>query len=304
MGDGQPPPLVYGQAAIDAADPADGDLQLWSVTTILGAVDKPALLYWSAEQTALAAVHSESTWRGMLADDDPGCEHTDAADCAAVKWLRDARFRRPKGLRSATQLGADVHDACEQYVLTGIRPEVDPEVAPFLDRFDEWLQRFGPSYQATEVAVYHPDHSYAGTADGFLTLAGVRYIFEIKSSRKHVDARGKPTTPYPEQVGLQLAAYRHARYAAVWRPRRMEKFRRRYYLLGPDEQMMAQPVPEVDTGLVVHITPQGCDAYPIVCDEPVFEAYLAVQDTARWLWQDSRNVMGDPLVPSRNEVTS
>ena len=293
-----PAPLVYGQAAVDGADPTDSDLQLWSVTTILNAVDKPALLYWSAEQTALAAIHSESTWRGMLADDDPDCKHTDAADCAAVTWLRDARFRRPKGLRSATQLGTDVHNVCEQYVLTGTRPEADHEVAPFLDRFDEWLQRFGPSYQAAEVAVYHPERGYAGTTDGFLTLEGVRYIFDLKSSRKHVNAQGKPTTPYPEQVGLQLAAYRWARYAAVWRPRRMKKFRRRYYLLGPDEQAMAQPVPEVDTGLVIHITPHHCDAYPIVCDEAVFEAYLAVQNTARWLWQDSRNVMGDPLTPA------
>ena len=293
------PVTILSQPAVDDASPDETDLQLWSVTTILGAAEKPALLYWAAEQTALAAIHSDATWRGMIADDDPDCRHLDA-ECAAVKWLRDARFRRPKGLRSASQLGTDVHDVCERYVLTGTRPEADEEVTPFLDRFDEWLQDFSPSYQAAEVAVYHPDLGYAGTCDGFLTLEGVRYIFDIKSSRKHKDAKGKPTSPYPEQVGLQLAAYRHAPYAAVWRPRRMEKFRRRYYLLGPDERALAQPVPQVDTGLVLHITPHGCDAYPIRCDEPVFESYLAVQDTARWLWQDARNVMGDPLTPTRN----
>jgi hypothetical protein len=288
-------PLACGQLAIENSEPADGDLKLWSVTTILGAMDKPAIPYWSAEQAAMAAIHSESTWRGMIADDDPNCAHR-GAECPAVKWLRDARFRKPKGLRSATQLGTEVHDACEQYVLTGIRPETDAEITPFLEHFDRWLQEFSPSYQGAEVAVYHPELGYAGTTDGFLTIDGVRYIFDIKSSRKHEDAQGKATTPYPEQVGLQLAAYRWARFAAVWRPRRMEKFRRRYYLIGPDEQNMAPPVPEVDTGLVLHITPQGCNAHPIVCDESVFEAYLAVQDTARWLWQNSRNVMGGPLV--------
>jgi hypothetical protein len=293
------PAGALGQPAIEGAAPAADDLQLWSVTTILNALDKPALLYWAAEQSALAAVHNEATWQGMLADDDPACRHTDAASCPVLKWLRDARFRKPKGMRSATELGTMVHEGCEQYALTGTRPtDVDAEVVPFLDRFDDWLGRFGPAYQATEVAVFHPELGYAGTADGFLTLDGVRYIFDIKSSRKSLDSQGRPSTPYPEQVGLQLAAYRWAKYAAVWRPRRAEKMRRRYYLLGPDEREVAVPVPEVDTGLVIHITPSACEAFPIVCDEPVFEAYLAVQDAARWLFQDSKRVMGEPLVPA------
>ena len=61
---------------------------------------------------------------------------------------------------------------------------------------------------------------------------------------------------------------------------------------------MAAPVPEVDTGLVIHITPESCEPYPIVCDEAVFEAFLAVQDAARWLFSTSRTVMGPPLVPA------
>jgi hypothetical protein len=288
-----------GQPAIEDAPLEDGDAQLWSVTTIIGALDKPALLYWAAEQAAIAALGSQRTWQGMLADDNPDCTHTDAGHCPVVKWLRDARFRRPKGMRSATELGELVHQACEAYALTGTRPEVDEEVQPFLEAFDGWLQRFGPSYQATEVAVYHPDLGYAGTSDAFLTIDGVRYIADYKSTRKAVDDQGRPTKPYPEQVGLQLAAYRHARYAAIWRPRRLERFRRRYYLLGPAERAMAEPVPEVDTGLVIHITPESCEAFPIRCDEQVFEAYLAAQDSARWLFQDSRGVMGEPLVPTR-----
>ncbi|MGH3499339.1 MAG: hypothetical protein ACRDQA_00320 [Nocardioidaceae bacterium] len=288
---------ALGQRALDGATPADHDLRLWSVTTILGALDKPALLYWAGEMTALATIHSEATWRGMLTDCDPDCRHDSADNCAAVKWLRDARNRRPKGVRSATQLGTEVHAACEQYALTGTKPDVDAEVQPFLDRFDEWLHQFQPVYQATEVAVYNPEFGYAGTTDAFMSIDGVRYIVDYKSSRKSVDGRGKRRMPYPEQVGPQLAAYRHAQYAAVWRPRRNEQYRRRYYLLSQMERDMAQPVPEVDTGLVLHITPEACEAYPIVCDESVFEAYLAIQDSAKWLYQQSKNVMSDPLVP-------
>lgn len=303
------PTAGLGQPAIDDATAADDDLQLWSVTTITGALDKQGLVYWAATETAKAAIHAQNSWRGMLTDherDDPACGHLDSS-CPVVKWLGDARFRKPKGQRTATDRGKAVHSAAEEYALTGVRPAVDAEIQPYLDQFDRWLQRFSPSYQAVEVAVYHPDLGYAGTLDALLTIGGhgsptlpgtdmVRYIGDYKSEEKVVDSRGKATKPYPEQVGIQLAAYRHAKYAAIWRPRRVEKFRRRYYLLGPAERGQAIPVPEVDTGLVIHITPQSCEAYPILCDGPVFEAYLAVQDAARWLYQDSRTVMNDPLV--------
>lgn len=285
----------FGQPAIEGVTPGEDDLALNSVTDMINVLGKTGVEYWIGERSALAVLHSEATWRGMLADDDPNCRHEDAS-CPVVKWIRDARFRRDKGVRSATELGTLAHDAFDQYALTGTKPEVEPEVQPFLDQFDEWLYRFQPEYQATEVAVYHPEFGYAGMADAFLTIEGTRFVVDYKTTRKHLDTNGKPTTPYPEQVGLQLSAYRHAQYAAVWRPRRMEKLRRRYYLLSPEERAMAQPVPTVDTGLVIHVTPQSCEAYPIQCGEDVFEAYLAVQDSARWVRHTSRTVMGDPLV--------
>lgn len=277
---------TLGLDAVDVDGPAPEDLQMWSVTTIIDCLDKPGLIYWAAEETGKASIDSERTWKAIL--EDQGRDE-------AVKWLRDARFRKPKGYRSDTALGTDVHAACEEYALTGTRPEVDDEVRPFLDQFDRWLQKFTPSYQATEVCVYNPTYGYAGTADAFMTIDGVRFIVDYKSSRKSVDARGKTRKPYPEQVGLQLAAYRHATFAAVWRPRRFERFRRRYYLLGPSEQHQAVPVPEVDTGLCLHLTPEHAMAYPIRCDEAVHEAFLFTQECARWVNETSKRVMGDPL---------
>lgn len=275
-----------GQAADDDAKPTLDDLQLWSVTAIIGTLDKPALIYWSAEETAKAAVNDAEAWQA-LAQRDP-------AD--AIDWLKGARFRRPRGQRTAAELGTAVHAACEEYALSGSRPEVDDEVRPFLDQFDRWLQRFTPNYQATEVTVYSPTYGYAGTCDAFMTVGGVRGIVDYKTSRKSFDKKGHPTGPYPE-VALQLAAYRFAEMAAVWRPRRFEKFRRRYYLLGPVEQEQAVPVPEVDTGLVIHITPEHCQAYPVRCDAPVHEAFLHVLECARWVQGESKHAIGIPLLP-------
>jgi len=270
----------------DVAKAQPDDDRFWSVTTIIGALDKPALVYWSAEQTALAAVAVAGSLEARIAEE---------GEEAVVKFLRDARFRRPKGQRTAAELGTDVHAACEEYAITGVRPVVDDEVAPFMDRFDEWCQRFQPEYQAAEVTVYS-DKGYAGTCDGFLTIDGQRLIFDYKTSRKSYDTKGAPTKPYPEQVALQLAAYRYADFAAVWRPRRNEVFRRRYYLLGPEERTQAVPVPEVDGGLVIHITPDHCDAYPIDVGEDVYRSFLFVLESARWLFETSKGVMGKPLI--------
>lgn len=274
----------------DVKKPDPEDLRMWSVTTIIGTLDKPALVHWAADMTAQAAIADADIWQPMAAKDP-----TEAA-----RWLTSARFRKPAGqTRSATELGTAVHAAIESYTLTGIKPELeaDDEVIPYLEQFDRWAQQFQPEYQAAEVTVYSPEYKVAGTCDAFLTVDGVRFIADYKTTRKSFDSKGKPTGPYPE-VALQLAAYRYAELAAVWRPRRFEQFRRRYYLLSPEEQAAAVPVPEVDTGLVIHITPEHCTAHPVDCGEGTYDYFLFALEIARWTFEASKHVIGEPLVPT------
>jgi hypothetical protein len=278
-------PLELGQPIEDIEKPEPADLRLWSVTNIIGVLDKPALLYWAAEQTALAAVRIARTLPARLEEDG-----TDKV----VKDLRDARFTRAKGQLSDTQFGTELHQLAEEYSLTGIRPAItretfgaDLEAAiRCFDQLDAWLQEFQPEYMASEVVVYHPDYGYAGTADKF--------------SRKSKDAKGKPTTIYSE-TALQLSAYRHARLAAVWRARRFEAFRRRYYALSTNEQNMAVPVPAVDGGLGIKITPEFCHARPVRCDETVWTYFLYCLEVARWTFEESKGAIGEPLaLPTRS----
>ena len=277
------------QEPLDVKTAADDDIRHWSVTTLIGVLDKPALIYWSANQTARAAVESWKTWTAMAKDTGPD---------EAIKWLSNARFRKPAGsTRTAAELGTAVHAAIETYTLSGTRPEVDAEIRPYLEQFDRWAQAFQPEYQAAEVTVYSPDRGYAGTCDAFLTIDGVRFIADYKTTRNAFEKDGTtPTRAYPE-VALQLAAYRYAQLAAVWRPRRVEQFRRRYYLLGDTEREMAAPVPEVDTGLCIKITPEHCIAYPVLCGPNVFERFLHVVECARWKFELESQVIGNPLVP-------
>jgi PD-(D/E)XK nuclease superfamily len=297
---------TIGQPALDVPNPGPDDLQLWSVTTIIDALDKPALLYWSAEQAAIAALDNQATWQAML---------TDQGRPETVKWLRDACWRRPKTLLSNADLGTTVHDVCQEYALTGQKPDgayitaritgiggthidLDHEtntVQAMLNRFDTWADRFQPSYQAAEMTVYNTTYGYAGTLDALLTIDTTRFIGDYKTSREPYDGRGKPKTPYPEQNALQLAAYRYAESAAVWRPRRYEQRRRRYYLLSGAERAQAVPLPEVDHGLIIHITPEACEAFPIDCGPEVHTAFLYTEECFRWLQETSKSVMGEPL---------
>lgn len=271
--------LLNSAEPVDVPKAESDDRKFWSVTTIIGALEKPALLYWAAEQAAIQAVTVAGTLAARI--EEEGRDNI-------IKWLRDARFRRPKDQRSATELGTDVHAALEELAITGVMPEVDDEVRPFLEQFDKWAQRFQPEYEAAEVTVYSPKFSYAGTCDGFMTLQGQKVIFDYKSSKKG-------ESPYPE-VGLQLAAYRYAEVAASWRPRRVEQFRRRYYLMSDAEVATAVPVPKVDGGIVIHVTPTHCEAYPVRCDEEIHTTFLYVLEAARWQFEISKHVIGDPLI--------
>lgn len=284
---------LLGQQIVDVDKPADDDLRLWSVTTIIGVLDKPALLYWAAEQTAKAAVRMAKTLPARVEED---------GEAAVVKQLRDARFSRPKGELSDAQFGTELHSLAEEYSLTGVRPAITKETfgadldaaIKCFDQLDGWLQEFQPEYIASEVVVYHPGYGYAGTADTFLRLQQVPLIGDYKFSKKSRDARGKPTVIYPE-TALQLAAYRWAELAAVWRPRRFESFRRRYYALSQDEQGMAVPVPTVEGGIGIKVTPEFCHAHPVRCDEAVFTAFLYCLEAARWTFEMSKSAVGEPL---------
>lgn len=279
--------LIEVLPEVEVKKPEDDDIRMYSVTTILNALDKPALLYWAAEETAKAAVNQAEYLAKRV--------NSEGED-AVIKDLRDARFKRPKGLRSATELGTAVHDALETLALTGQFPDVDDEVRPFIEQADTWMQKFQPTYEAAEMTVYSPSYGFAGTLDAIAVVDGVRFLLDYKSSRKSTDARGNPTAPYPEQVGLQLAAYRYSEYAASWRPRRYEHMRRRYYLLGTDERETALPVPEVDSCLVLHLTPEHCHAFPINAGPEAFDAFLYTLEVYRWLNDTSKKIMGAPLV--------
>jgi hypothetical protein len=300
----QSPPTPYDM--VDVAEAGEQDQHFFSVTSILRALSSPALEYWAIKQTAMAAIDSQATWNAML--DDQGRLET-------VKWLCGARWRRPKLELGADQLGTVVHKTCEHYALSGQKPSrdwvedlvrahaaptvhIDSEVntvGQMLNQFDDWLARFQPEYSAAEMPVFNEQFGYAGSLDAILTIGGTKCLTDYKTRREPLDSKGNAQTPYGE-TALQLAAYRHAEIAAVFRARRVEKYKRRYYLLSPDERAMAPKMPQVDGGLCIILTPQSCEAYPVKCDQEVFDFFLYTFEAWRWLEDVSKRVVGDALI--------
>lgn len=121
-----------------------------------------------------------------------------------------------------------------------------------------------------------------------------RLIFDIKTSAEDYTSGGKLKTPYPE-VGLQLAAYRYATLAAVWRARQMEQFKRRYYLLSETEKALGVPVPEVEGGVALLLTPTRFALHPIKCDEQVYETFLSTIDVAKFAFDEAGSIVGSPM---------
>lgn len=266
------------------------DQRFWSVTTIIGCLDKPALVPWAAIETAKAAIDRANVWQGILESDGRN---------EAINYLKGARFRRGKGERSATELGTAVHKACEWKAIHGRYRDEDKndlELRPYLAQYNLFLKEFQPEFIAAEVTVFNPTYGYAGTADAFLYIDGTPYLCDYKTSRDSVDGQGKLKGPYPE-VALQLAAYRYAELAAVWRARQAEVFKRRYYVLNDSERALGVPVPEVAHGLVIYLTPDRYAVHAVRCDEEIFEYFLHVVEAARFVTDTAKSVVGNPLIP-------
>lgn len=292
-----------GQEPVDVSTPDEADERLWGVTSLLNALSKGGLTYWLEERCAATAVDRlEDVQRRLVHE---GRE-------SAIKYVMDHRDDG-QGLLSAADMGSIFHGLVQQYALDRVRP-VPPRthrmrgrqhaikssdrmlIGAMVDQWERFVDEYAPSFEAAEVAVFAPTYGYAGTLDAIVTIDGRRLVLDYKTSRETYTKQGKLRGPYPE-VALQLAAYRHAELAAVWRARRYEHQRRRYYLLNEAERAMAVPVPEVDGGIAVYVTPETYAVHPVKCGPEVFKTFLHVSQVARWQFLTGRHAVGAPMIP-------
>jgi len=252
-----------------------GNEHFFSVTTILKAMPKHALVPWAAKCVAEYAMENMEHIRTEI-------EQGRKADI--LKFMKKAPDRERD---SAADRGTAVHEACEAYILNGSFPALgDERIGPSIIQFQRFLREWQPEYEHIEATIYNRKRKYAGTLDAIVRLkitesllaqlapygwdkligsAGGRFMLDIKT--------GKGV--YSE-VGLQTSAYRYGEF------------------IGLDG--VEKPVPETEPiALVLHLRPQGYKIIPARADEEVFKSFLYATQNFKWQNDISKTILGKPL---------
>lgn len=212
------------------------------VTTIIGkTLDKPALVGWAANTTARYAVEN---WAHLSAVDP----------IARYEELSRARFNTVK---KAADQGTRIHAMAEQIAL-GREVEVPEEISLQVEAAARFLDRWGLETVAVEFPVCHTGYRYAGTGD--LLVRSDRFglsLMDWKTGRGVYD-----------DFALQQAAYRYSDVMLAETPQTGPRGGRRPSLWAEE------PMPQVDSVLIAHVTGDTVDLHPVHADETVFDVFL------------------------------
>lgn len=133
--------------------------RLRSVTTVLGCLNKEALIQWAVDR-------SMDYIRETLLPGEDG--HIRVSPNMLDAVLSQARMAHYRSKTEAAELGTLAHDYIEGYLRTGIEPDLrdqDSRVINCYTLFRRWWDDQQLSVIQTELMVYDVAHGYAGTLD-------------------------------------------------------------------------------------------------------------------------------------------
>lgn len=174
------------------------DMEVPSVTTIIGQYDKSApLMYW-AVKVAISYLQ-----------DNP-----EALKLDPYETFRLAK-KHPRLLKEqAAELGSGVHYLIEQHLKGFDVKELiskSPEMKPAFEAFLSWQKQYDFKLVQSEHTVWSVKE-YAGTLDCVAWLNGKLYLVDFKTSNAifKKDSKGKLTNQLYETYIWQVAAYWYA----------------------------------------------------------------------------------------------
>lgn len=251
------------------------DTKLRRVTTILnGGYPKPELVFWSANLTAEDAFKTLPTL--VRASLRPETREE------AYDWLRKGHIRKKE---ERGDIGTAVHDLVEAKVLGTPIPEAllaDPDMGVYVDHFLRFVEDWQIVFEASEMTVGNFTDGWAGKLDYLFRSEPIARLLQVPRQTLFIgdtktggelDEKGV----YPE-AGLQMAGYRRAE--VCW--------------LRDGSQV---PMPKVhDTGIVLHLRPEGYRPVPLKCGDDLYAAFLHVQQVAEFKRVLAKTVVGEALV--------
>jgi len=161
---------------------------VYGVTSVLGVIAKPGLLFWSAN---MAADH----FRDQI---NPGQAY-DEIELELI-W-KEAKKAHHTKKETAGSIGTLVHKWVEDYCnKKNPGMPVNKIAAGAVGRFLKWVNEHNIEFLSSEQPCYSKKYNYAGTIDGICKIDGKLYIFDLKTSNRMYD-----------EMRIQVAAYKHAR---------------------------------------------------------------------------------------------
>jgi hypothetical protein len=169
-----------------------------SVTTVLGIMDKPAVVQWKAKETARAILTNPDAF--YLRTDDP--TYASSLEDRINQAVKEA----DKARDAAASLGSSVHLLADLEGMplgasekAGKGFQVSDDTIPYLTAYRGFLGRYSASSIVSSEHIVWSLNGYAGTYDLIMLIDGELWLIDIKTSKGY----------YPE-YGLQLAGYRWA----------------------------------------------------------------------------------------------
>lgn len=186
--------------------PLTGTVDWPSVTTILGALGKPALVAWAANTERALCLETAADLYADLVKTPPLPRTAYVTTFERRLTLQKAHQRESE---KARDIGSQAHKLIEWSIRKAMRQAVGPEPRVREEAliaymaWQDWVMAHDVEPLWIEQAVYHPDLGYAGTLDLVARVDGELALIDLKTSK----------AIYAE-YDLQVAAYADA-FAAM-----------------------------------------------------------------------------------------
>lgn len=283
--------------------------QYISVTTALGVVAKPALLYWATKLSARRAMDNlprlinaamlggEPCGRTYSRSGDPRC-----GTCALCvrRWVEI--FHVGEKMRRARE-GSAVHDVIEWWSKTG-QIHYDPsehlyeyeggtlqvtreQIQPYLSRFEQWIVDYGimpDSFVTCEATVWHHDDGWAGTLDAILKVSPVTAKAAKLCARMHA-ANGRTGGQLDMPVLLVLDNKSREGEDKAFYPEYSLQSGGAYrhgQTMTTKLGVMEVEMPSTHGAAILQLRPDGYNFEPVSSGQREYRAFLAALDLYRW----------------------
>lgn len=245
----------------------DGEA-LPSVTTILGAINKPALVKW-AENTATAAVTSAAA--DLYLDLQKAAPMSRAAYVASLQGRLGRQRQAERELAKAGEIGTQTHALIEWTLrrqlgqVVGPRPATTPPAEWAFMAFEDWAKQVALEPVLIEQVVFSTQHGYAGTMDLLARVNGRVTLVDWKTGKSIYAEAFLQNVAY--QIALEEMGHGRAEAGLIVR----------------------LPKNETDPAFEVAAVPPVAELFPVfVAVKQVWQWHTAAEAASRKAWEAKR----------------